>query len=364
MEKFRFHKIESKINDLLLFPEVVSIKDLQDDDLSNYSSMVSQDIIDHYLHMKSLLEPYAVRIKKYYFTDSSMAHFFRCPYPFFGYQDADAYLEFLSKLDERQVSEAILAYLYKKEMFEPFSDVCIEAIQPYLADANLMAEFIDSVVNEDEEKWKMMMLLRLPLESMTDWIELIKELEPIFESLYKPHEEKVEQYGLSLVQRLNKNIEQALSEITNGMVQSGILPEGDVLVSYINTTSIIIYANDRRVFSSWGLEAEATLAKVRELQKESQLERIVTFKNLGDKTRYEVLMCIANGMQSLKDIATKLQVSSATISYHINNLTTGKLIKIVHEGDKHYLYKVNEEWIHTCYEGLLNDMKIKEESTK
>ena len=358
MEKFRFQKTESKINDLLLFPEVVMLKDFKEDDLSNYANMVSQEIIERFLHMKSLLDPFTQRIKKFYFIESSMAHFFRCPYPFFGYHHAKDYFERLKQLDERQVREAILAYLHKKESFLPFSDDCIEAIQPYLSDANLLAEFIDSVVSEDEEKWKMMMLLRRPLESLREWIELLEELEPMFESLYAPYEESIATYGENLVKRLNENTQQALAEITNNMVEYGILPEGDVLISCINITSIIIYANDRRVFSCWGLEAEATLAKVKELQRETQLERIVTFKNLGDKTRYEVLMCIANGMQSLKDIATKLQVSSATISYHINNLTTGKLIRIVHEGDKQYLYKVNEEWIAECYEGLIKDMKI------
>ena len=114
---------------------------------------------------------------------------------------------------------------------------------------------------------------------------------------------------------------------------------------------------DKSPYIIWGIESEAFLKKIKEAEKEEQVNRILAYKNLGDKTRYEVLKCISNGMQSTKDIAHQLNVSSATISYHLNNLMTSKLIRLAYEDGK-YFNKVNQEWIETCFEELKKDLKM------
>ena len=358
MKPFVFYQIESKINDFLIFPEIVQIKDWSEMQDSNYSDLVASDVKDFFLMAKGDLEPFLTRIKKFYFEAFSMTHFFRCAYPFFGYESPLSYLKALGELNENQIRGTILAYLEKQETFEPFTDDSYLEVQKYIEQPSLMTEFIDQMRAEDEEKWKLMTLVRKPVESMREWLDLLIEIEPIFEKYYGPNAQKIEAYGLDLATRLNADTEGTLHEITDGMMTSDLLLSGDLFVSLVNMTGIMISANDRRPVCSWGLEAEATIKRIQEIQKENQLDRVITFKNLGDKTRYEVLVCISEGMQSIKDIASKLNVSSATISYHVNNLTTGKLIKIVHEGDKKYIYKVNEDWLEQCFSDLKKDLHI------
>jgi predicted transcriptional regulator len=86
-------------------------------------------------------------------------------------------------------------------------------------------------------------------------------------------------------------------------------------------------------------------------------ELITTFKNLGDTTRYKVLKNISNGITSTKDIANSLGVSSATVSYHINQLNTSKILKLERVNGK-YINSVNIEWINNCISKLKKDLKL------
>ena len=49
-----------------------------------------------------------------------------------------------------------------------------------------------------------------------------------------------------------------------------------------------------------GLENGRSLQKMKEINENKTIERVQIFKNLGDKTRYEVLKLIAEGETSTK----------------------------------------------------------------
>ncbi len=99
---------------------------------------------------------------------------------------------------------------------------------------------------------------------------------------------------------------------------------------------------------------------MKEINENKTLERVQIFKNLGDKTRYEVLKLIAAGETSTKVIAKSLGVSSATVSYHLNNFLTSKVIRMDKSNNK-FGYIVDYELLEDAIKGgFKKDLKFPE----
>lgn len=86
-----------------------------------------------------------------------------------------------------------------------------------------------------------------------------------------------------------------------------------------------------------------------------KIDGVLIFKNLGDKTRYEVVKLIATGESSTKKIATALEVSSATISYHLSALVTAKIIRLDKSNNK-FRYVLDWDSIESAFNSLKEDM--------
>lgn len=104
---------------------------------------------------------------------------------------------------------------------------------------------------------------------------------------------------------------------------------------------------------------EEAFKKMKQINENKTKEIVQIFKNLGDRTRYEVLKLIAQGETSTKDIANALGVSSATISYHINNFLTSKVIKL-DKGNSGFKYVIDYELLKNIIKGFKEDLKFPE----
>lgn len=61
-----------------------------------------------------------------------------------------------------------------------------------------------------------------------------------------------------------------------------------------------------------------------------------TFKALSDPMRREILQLLKNGKMSAGEIASHFEVTSATVSYHLNLLKKADLI--FEEREKNFIY--------------------------
>ena len=65
-------------------------------------------------------------------------------------------------------------------------------------------------------------------------------------------------------------------------------------------------------------------------------------KCLSDKSKYEILKMLNNEPMYGQQIAQKLNLTTATISYHMNALSLNKLVTINKKDNKAY-YNINKE---------------------
>ena len=61
-----------------------------------------------------------------------------------------------------------------------------------------------------------------------------------------------------------------------------------------------------------------------------------TFKALGDPVRREILMMLKSGRMSAGDLASKFDLTQASVSYHLSQLKKAELIR--EEKYKNYIY--------------------------
>ncbi len=98
------------------------------------------------------------------------------------------------------------------------------------------------------------------------------------------------------------------------------------------------------------------LQKVYRNNSHGQLE---LFKCLADPTKQRIIELIAHERVCAKDIAKRLKLTKATISYHISRLIMVGLIKINMQEGKRAYYQVQEDVIKEAFDGYLEGLRNK-----
>lgn len=351
---FKFYPIESKIFDLLIFPACAIFTEKNEEALksSNYTELIPEASLLFYKQMESALVPYKSDILRFYFEELSMPSLVTKQYPVFGYANEQAYFTFLRGLSDEDL---LRTYLTKIALVESDDDTLDDAaLETLVHDVNAQLTLIESLSTPDDEKWRLSNLIRQQKKSCHEWLDLMETLIPIFEVFYQEKASSVMTFGDDLVRRLDETHGTVLSEISFGILTVDLLPSEHLLVSMIDAYNIEINSTSFIPYTRLGVYIEEFFKQLQNAQESELKERVLTYKNLGDKTRYEVIKLIASGVESAKEIAKQLNVSQATISYHISNLTTSKILILKKENGK-YINVINYEWLMDCHKKMLTD---------
>ncbi|MCD4712651.1 MAG: ArsR family transcriptional regulator [Clostridiales bacterium] len=355
--RYEFFPVESRIVDLLFFPESIFFdkKYRKELESSPYMEYVPEEAMKEYEAYVEALKPYEADIQKFYFEDQSLPSLLSKSYAPFGYESAGDYLEFITSRSEEELLNCFLAKL--KSLLIGVRDTH-ENGDAMGMDSHI--ELLEQIPLSDEERWKISKLLRHPKETTQEWIRLIKIIEPIFDAFYRVRESEVVKMGEKIIKQLTLTDGEAIFEMSNQMLSKELLPNGNILISVINNYILEFNLRSNVQYIRWGLDVEALMEKIRNAKESELKERVLLFKNLGDKTRYEVVRMIAQGVETAKEISEILGVSQATISYHIGNLTSSKLI-LLDKREGRYNYKVNFDYLESAYQKMLKDFKKIEE---
>ncbi len=354
--RYEFYPNESRIIDFVEFPMYVKFTEFNAEMLetNDYSEFVSDAFIKTCTSLENALKPFESKICQFYYKELSLPLLVMKKHSPFGYETFHMYADALRGLEDSALRESFLTKLL-------LMDTEAEAIAPehlHAVSASFEAQMalLDRVEMNDDEKWKMIGFLRQPKQSVLKWLKLMEELEPIFEAYYCEYEGEIIRYGQALAKTFTDSNGQAISDMSNGIVTKDLLSNGNILISLVNGSNIEINTTSSVKYIRWGIHVEAFFEKMM-LAKESQLkERVLVYKNLGDKTRYEVIRLIAEGVETSKEIADILGVSQATISYHISNLTISKII-ILEKLDGKYRNRVNIDYLKEMHQKMLVDFK-------
>ena len=192
-----------------------------------------------------------------------------------------------------------------------------------------------------------------PKKFVEDFISLHQTLKPIFEKVYVEY--------LPLLEKSYTEFEATIHE------QPTILAEaftGTKEIEEIDWTSDEISVVPSLLLSDFyfqdseflllGAKSLEVIQHMIQTRLDEQQERINVFKNLGDKTRYQIFCEIAKGTKSVKKIAEQLGITSATVSYHINELVLSNLV-VQGWNKKDCTKAIHTELITEVMNGLMED---------
>ena len=367
--KFKFHPIESRIFDFIKFPSLIFVRDRYEESKEEDDLKVPYfaDYLDLLNRVEVKLEPYIKDIEFFYMKQFHGEYNFigliSSVYMIFGYKSEKEYLDMLLGLNEDEINKSIAySIISDDENSLEYSEEIMAKAKVLSLNKSELISLIKDLPTEAALKWNLFLIIEEPLKHMKMFVELMYKVLPIFEDFYKSYEEEVLSYGQYLVDFLNKKGTKGLEEKTYSILDSNVVnqEENRILISAVQQYVITIIGAENYSYIAWGLRMEETFKRMKEVNENKINERVQVFKNLGDKTRYEVVRLIASGQTSNKEIAQALGVSSATISYHINNLLQSKIIKI-DRADNRYSYVVDHELLVETFKQLMQDLKILEE---
>ncbi|MFB0957557.1 MAG: metalloregulator ArsR/SmtB family transcription factor [Clostridiaceae bacterium] len=225
-------------------------------------------------------------------------------------------------------------------------------------------QILSSSSLETSDKWKLLEILEDPEHVRDEFVAFMERVKPIFHKFYQGVEYSISGYAKQLERTLASGDHALLEAMMEQYVFTETieaLRKSETINFYLLGLSdysfnLITHADYTDIFL--GINVLDYYFRLTEFRQRSKEERITVFKNLADKTRYEVLKLIAQGDSSTKVLAEKLGVTSAAISYHLKQLTNDRLIQFDANRRKNG-YRINETRMKDAIAGLLEDLNIK-----
>lgn len=287
-----------------------------------------------FLNLIKKTEQYSKRFEEFYYPECFLFGDFIPYFNYIDWKDEAEFLNAMTNLDGEQIQKMILSSLLYK-----LQGIAIENekdLEPYIEDVQEkgMITFLDSLSMENAGKWEILQAWEKPEKKRNRYVELMREILPIFLQEYSVYEKEIKSYGLNLQKRMQRDGLSVLTNMWEGIyaqwnnVEESLLQSNFLFVSGVLpliSTGFEQGAKNKRFYLQ-GIYLERGLEKLRKIRFDNREEMVFFFKNLGDETRFKVLELISQGIGTNKEIAEKMEITTATVSYHLNYLYNANMI--------------------------------------
>ncbi len=367
--KFKFHSKESRLFDIMQLPRLLFTSlDVTDESKEDFqaTTLLKQIKDDRYKenikNAQKSLAPHQDTIRKFYADEFMSAYdlflLLVYTYPILGHDTINGYFNSILNDSENTIKRNLITSMLAVE--QTFEDIdkakLTNDAEHLMGHKEELMGVIKDVPTDDLYKWQLLMLLETPKNHIETFKTLLNDIKPIYDTLFKPEEQHALDLASSFEQP-NTSPQDFFEQMTNQLVSANVLPDDYIplLISVVFPYSFM-QKEDWHLKRTliWGLKMDQGFKLIAKQKDNQAQERIQVFKLLGDKTRYEVLKLIARGTTSTKAIAETLNVSSATISYHINAFFTNNIIRFAKT--KKAKYEVNTERLDALWDTFKDDV--------
>lgn len=345
----QFKQEQMEFVNQLLYPILMLKKEREEERPSSPLEEQLEGIVEEMRQMSIPLEPYKDNIL-YFYKDDALRMFFINVKNVLRYHSFDEYAEVLHSMDEGRIKQQLMTNIVKQDEEEAsVEDKVAELLENQFA----FLDFLKNLPIDDTVRWNYFTIMSGPKKFVEDFISLHQTLKPIFEKVYAEYlpileksyqefETTIHEYPTILAEAFSGT--KVIEEIDWASDEISVIPTLLLSDFYFQDSEILIL----------GAKSLEVIQHVIQTRVDKQQERINVFKNLGDKTRYQIFCEIAKGTKSVKGIAEQLGITSATVSYHINELVLSNLV--VHGWNKKDCTQaIHTELITEVMNGLMED---------
>jgi len=272
--------------------------------------------------------------------------------------DIEEYLNKALDLDvetiNRNMLKYLLEYMDKQEMIE--NDVSEEKFK----DKEYMLSLVKSTTLSPSMKWALLCAIDNPQGYIEEYVELMRNIKPSFDEVWIQGEKAINEYREGFAKKLETCGIDFLISISDNIFEEENLDFDTAIIclSYISCSAIGLSELDDTLFFRWGYKVEEVIEHLKK-RKEFEFEkRLRVMKTLGDKTKYKMLKLIAENPEiCANDIVNELDLTGATVSYHINLMSTYKILKITKTNKKNS-FEIDKGTLKDFIQGIIRDFEL------
>lgn len=345
----QFKQEQMEFVNQLLYPILMLKKEREEERPSSSLEEQLEVIVEEMRQMSVPLESYKDNIL-YFYKDDALRMFFVNVKNVLRYHSFDEYAKVLHSMDEGQIKQQLMTTIVKQDEEEAsVEDKVVELLGNQFA----FLDFLKNLPIDDTVRWNYFTIMSQPKKFVEDFISLHQTLKPIFEKVYAEY--------LPILEKSYQEFETTIQEhptiLAEAFSGTKVIEEIDWASDEISVIPTLLlsdfYFQDSEILIL-GAKSLEVIQRVIQTRLDKQQERINVFKNLGDKTRYQIFCEIAKGTKSVKKIAEQLGITSATVSYHINELVLSNLV-VQGWNKKDCTQAINTELITEVMNGLMED---------
>ena len=345
----QFKQEQMEFVNQLLYPILMLKKEREEERPSSSLEEQLEVIVEEMRQMSVPLESYKDNIL-YFYKDDALRMFFVNVKNVLRYHSFDEYAKVLHSMDEGQIKQQLMTTIVKQDEEEAsVEDKVVELLGNQFA----FLDFLKNLPIDDTVRWNYFTIMSQPKKFVEDFISLHQTLKPIFVKVYAEYLPSLEKS----YQEFETTIQEHPTILAEAFSGTKVIEEIDWASDEISVIPTLLlsdfYFQDSEILIL-GAKSLEVIQRVIQTRLDKQQERINVFKNLGDKTRYQIFCEIAKGTKSVKKIAEQLGITSATVSYHINELVLSNLV-VQGWNKKDCTQAIHTELITEVMNGLMED---------
>lgn len=345
----QFKQEQMEFVNQLLYPILILKKNRDEERPSTQLEQQLEDIVEEMRHMSVPLETYMDKIL-YFYKDDVLRMFFINVKTLLRYRSFDEYVEFLQSMDEVLIKKQLMTSIVKQDEEEL---VVEDKVEELVGNQFAFLDFLKYLPIDDTLRWNYFTIMSQPKKFVEDFISLHQTIKPIFDKVYAEYLPILEKSYTEFEATIREH-PTILAEAFTGTKEIEEIDWTSDDISVIPTLLLSDFFFQDSEILLLGAKSLEVIQHFIQTRLDKQQERINVFKNLGDKTRYQIFCEIAKGTKSVKKIAEQLGITSATVSYHINELVLSNLV-VQGWKKKDCLKAIHTELITEVMNGLMED---------
>ncbi|HFU3983587.1 TPA: ArsR/SmtB family transcription factor [Streptococcus suis] len=221
-------------------------------------------------------------------------------------------------------------------------------------DLSLM-ELLEKTDKKPADKWYWSLAIRNPLETVERSVTLLDKMLPIYQPYFEEaraeREKFAQEFDIEKLYRDSKQLSMTgLDTLGVETAQFFVLSPWNYWFAY--------YGNEQFDTMKVALLASCRIDQIMLSNDELDLDDLTTaLKVISDSTRYQVLVELTKPHTKSKDIAERLAITGAAVSFHTQKLINGDLL-LFNAKDKNIKYSVNRDLLQQVIDKLKEDFDL------
>lgn len=215
--------------------------------------------------------------------------------------------------------------------------------------------YIKGLKINEKEKWNLFCFIEDVDLYTKRFIELIEVYLPIYDTLHGKYKNEELALGNIIKESINNGEIGYIEDLTKSYVELEDYKEIHVTVSIFNTYNLNFAIEHNVLYLYVGLRYEENMKKT--ISADEVEQSLLVFKNVAERTRFEITKFLLHGEHFGQEIAEKLQISTAAVSYQMNYLFSANLVKIK-KVDRKIYYVLNKDTIRKGIEVIERELEL------